>query len=98
MSWTFSIGLMISALVVIVAGVILNYDVKHNVSGQATPSQQRSMKIIIGFAIWIGVCILLYHFNFRALGSILLWIAIIPALAIALLVLILGIWGPKDFK
>ena len=98
MSWNFKIGLIISVIVVILSVVIVLYDASSNSAGKMTPSQITTLKWTLGYAVLIVFCFLLYHYNFRSLGSTLLWIANIPAIIVALFGLAIISFGPIDFK
>jgi|GEM_PF-4619340 len=98
MSWTFKIGLIISVIVVVLSVVVVMYDVSNNNSGKITPTQITTLKWTFGYAVLIVLCFVLYHYNFRALGSTLLWIANVPAIIVALFGLAIIAWGPMDFK
>src|SRR5689334_16401736 len=98
MSLSFKIGLILSAIVVILSIVIVMYDASTSNSGKITPSQMTTLKWTLGYAVLIGICFLLYHYNFRAIGSTLLWIVNIPAILVAIFALVISAWGPIDFK
>lgn len=98
MTWSFKIGLIIAAIAVILSVIVVFYDVSNSISGKITSSQVTALKWTFGFAAWAGICFLLYHFNLRGLGSVLLWLANIPAIVIVLFGLAIAIWGPIDFK